>query len=144
VCVRALHGSPTLTLTRPPPQPHTQQQESKEGRWCGRPRCCCHCRQASPCHLFSRLWSAVLWILQSERPYRICWLMQLHHRKSFRVVWRFQWRVGSDDWWLECLLCQYQTAGPQGRGAVVAVVCNCGLICTNTIFIFCGFFLIVF
>ncbi|KAF5216134.1 hypothetical protein ECC02_011124 [Trypanosoma cruzi] len=46
VCVRAVHGSLSLTLTRPPPQqqPHTQQQEeAKEGRWCGRPRCCRHC-----------------------------------------------------------------------------------------------------
>ncbi|KAF5216123.1 hypothetical protein ECC02_011139 [Trypanosoma cruzi] len=50
VCVRAVHGSLPLTLTRPPPQqqPHTQQQEeAKEGRWCGRPRCCRHCRQVS-------------------------------------------------------------------------------------------------
>ncbi|KAF5219589.1 hypothetical protein ECC02_007426 [Trypanosoma cruzi] len=47
VCVRAVHGSLSLTLTRPPPQqqPHTQQQEeAKEGRWCGRPRCCRHGR----------------------------------------------------------------------------------------------------
>ncbi|KAF5217072.1 hypothetical protein ECC02_010103 [Trypanosoma cruzi] len=51
VCVRAVHGSLSLTLTRPPPQqqPHTQQQEeAKEGRWCGRPRCCRHCRQLPP------------------------------------------------------------------------------------------------
>ncbi|KAF5224636.1 hypothetical protein ECC02_002275 [Trypanosoma cruzi] len=58
VCVRAVHGSLSLTLTRPPPQqpPHTQQQEAKakEGRWCGKPRCCRHCRQASLCH-FSEL-----------------------------------------------------------------------------------------
>ncbi|KAF5217729.1 hypothetical protein ECC02_009362 [Trypanosoma cruzi] len=41
VCVRAVHGSLSLTLTRPPQQqPHTQQkeEEAKEGRWCGRPR----------------------------------------------------------------------------------------------------------
>ncbi|KAF5214678.1 hypothetical protein ECC02_012698 [Trypanosoma cruzi] len=48
VCVRAVHGALSLTLTRPPPQqqPHTQQQqeEAKEGRWCGRPHCCCRCR----------------------------------------------------------------------------------------------------
>ncbi|ESS62880.1 hypothetical protein TCDM_09389 [Trypanosoma cruzi Dm28c] len=52
VCVRAVHGSLSLTLTQPPPQqpPHKQQQqeEAKEGRWCGRPRCCRHCRQSSP------------------------------------------------------------------------------------------------
>ncbi|ESS55914.1 hypothetical protein TCDM_12590 [Trypanosoma cruzi Dm28c] len=50
VCVRAVHGSLSLTLTRPPPQqqPHTQQEEAKEGRWCGRPQCCRHCRQSSP------------------------------------------------------------------------------------------------
>ncbi|KAF5217026.1 hypothetical protein ECC02_010152 [Trypanosoma cruzi] len=114
VCVRAVHGSLSLTLTRPPPQqqPHTQQQKAKEGRWCGRPRCCRHCRQVS-FHLFWRLWLALLRILHSEGPYRICWLMQLRHRKSFRVMWRLQWRVGSDDWWLECLLCQHQTAGPR-------------------------------
>ncbi|RNC39177.1 hypothetical protein TcCL_NonESM11503 [Trypanosoma cruzi] len=54
VCVRAVHGSLSLTLTRPPPQqqPHTQQQEeAKEGRRCGRPRCFRHCRQASSYHL---------------------------------------------------------------------------------------------
>ncbi|ESS55069.1 hypothetical protein TCDM_13481 [Trypanosoma cruzi Dm28c] len=55
VCVRAVHGSLTLTLTRPPPQPHTQQEEeAKEGRWCGIPRCCCHCCQALPYLLFWR------------------------------------------------------------------------------------------
>ncbi|KAF5214186.1 hypothetical protein ECC02_013247 [Trypanosoma cruzi] len=45
VCVRAVHGSLSLTLTRPQQQqqPHTQQEEAKEGRWCGRPRCCRHC-----------------------------------------------------------------------------------------------------
>ncbi|RNC33298.1 hypothetical protein TcCL_Unassigned04019 [Trypanosoma cruzi] len=50
VCVRAVHGSLSLTLTRPPPQqPHTQEEEeAKKGRWCGRPRCCCPCRQSSP------------------------------------------------------------------------------------------------
>ncbi|ESS62323.1 hypothetical protein TCDM_10010 [Trypanosoma cruzi Dm28c] len=50
VCVRAVHGSLSLTLTRPPPQqqPHKQKQEAKEGRWCGRPRCCRHRRQSSP------------------------------------------------------------------------------------------------
>ncbi|ESS61521.1 hypothetical protein TCDM_10889 [Trypanosoma cruzi Dm28c] len=54
VCVRAVRGSLTLTLTRPPPQqqPHTQQEEeAKEGRWCGRPRCCCHCRPYLRLHL---------------------------------------------------------------------------------------------
>ncbi|KAF5216480.1 hypothetical protein ECC02_010748 [Trypanosoma cruzi] len=49
VCVRAVHGSLSLTLTRPPQQkqqPHTQQkEEAKEGRWCGRSRCCCHCHR---------------------------------------------------------------------------------------------------
>ncbi|KAF5216260.1 hypothetical protein ECC02_010994 [Trypanosoma cruzi] len=51
VCVRAVHGALSLTLTRPPPQqqPHTQQQEAKEGRWCGRLRCWRHCRQAFEC-----------------------------------------------------------------------------------------------
>ncbi|KAF5216231.1 hypothetical protein ECC02_011012 [Trypanosoma cruzi] len=56
VCVRAVHGSLSLTLTRPPPQqqPHTQQQqeEAKEGRWRGRPRCCCHCRLYLRWHLY--------------------------------------------------------------------------------------------
>ncbi|KAF5218337.1 hypothetical protein ECC02_008708 [Trypanosoma cruzi] len=85
---------------------------AKEKRWCGRLRCRCHCRQDSSCHLLWRLWLALLWIPQSERPYHICWLMQLHHRNSFRVVWRLQWRVGSDDWWPERLLCQCQTAWP--------------------------------
>ncbi|KAF5223663.1 hypothetical protein ECC02_003117 [Trypanosoma cruzi] len=69
VCVRAVHGALSLTLTRPPPQPqpHTQQQgEAKEGRWYGTPRCCCHCRQVSPCHLLWRLWLALFlsdWLL---------------------------------------------------------------------------------
>ncbi|KAF5217048.1 hypothetical protein ECC02_010108 [Trypanosoma cruzi] len=56
VCVRAVHGSLSLTLTQPPPQQqHTQQQEeAKEGRWCGTPRCCRHCCQALPYHLFWR------------------------------------------------------------------------------------------
>ncbi|KAF5216679.1 hypothetical protein ECC02_010516 [Trypanosoma cruzi] len=55
VCVRAVHGSLSLTLTRTPPQqrPHTQQEEkAKEGRWCGRPWCCCRCRQALSYHSF--------------------------------------------------------------------------------------------
>ncbi|KAF5220114.1 hypothetical protein ECC02_006910 [Trypanosoma cruzi] len=64
VCVRAVHGSLSLTLTRPTPQqqPHTQQQEeeTKEGRWCGRPRCCRHCRQASSYDLFERFLLIVL------------------------------------------------------------------------------------
>ncbi|KAF5219313.1 hypothetical protein ECC02_007739 [Trypanosoma cruzi] len=114
VCVRAVDGSLSLTLTRPPPQqqqPHTQQEEeAKEGRWCGGPRCCCHCRHEKLCHVFCCLWLALLRILHSEIPYHIFWLMQLHHRNSCRVVWRLQWIVGSDDCWLRCLLCQCQTA----------------------------------
>ncbi|KAF5213794.1 hypothetical protein ECC02_013667 [Trypanosoma cruzi] len=57
VCVRAVHGALSLTLTRPPPQlqPHTQQEEAKKGRWCGRLRCCCRCRQVSPYLLFELL-----------------------------------------------------------------------------------------
>ncbi|KAF5216719.1 hypothetical protein ECC02_010463 [Trypanosoma cruzi] len=112
-CVRAVHGSLSLTLTRPPPQqqPHTQQQEeAKEGRWCGRPRCCCHCCHEKLCHVFCCLWLTLLRILHSEIPYHIFWLMQLHHRNSCRVMWRLQWIFGSDDCWLECLLCQCQTA----------------------------------
>ncbi|KAF5215432.1 hypothetical protein ECC02_011877 [Trypanosoma cruzi] len=56
VCVRAVHGSLSLTLTRPPPQqqPHTQEEEAKEGRWCGRPRCCRHCRLLKRWHLYQR------------------------------------------------------------------------------------------
>ncbi|RNC41604.1 hypothetical protein TcCL_NonESM08824, partial [Trypanosoma cruzi] len=114
VCVRAVHGSLSLTLTRPSPQqPHTQQEEeeAKEGRWCGRPRCCRHCRHEKLRHLFW-LWRLLLLLgfLHSEVPYHSFWLMQLHHRNSCRVTWRLQWIVGSDDCWLECLLCQCQTA----------------------------------
>ncbi|KAF5215873.1 hypothetical protein ECC02_011398 [Trypanosoma cruzi] len=66
VCVRAVHGSLSLTLTRPPPQqqPHTQQEEeAKEGRWCGRPRCCRHCRQLKRWHLYQRQ-LRFLWVLR--------------------------------------------------------------------------------
>ncbi|KAF5216330.1 hypothetical protein ECC02_010910 [Trypanosoma cruzi] len=64
VCVRAVHGALSLTLTRPPPQqqPHTQQEEeAKEGRWCGRPRCCC--RQLKRWHLYQRQFR-FLWVLR--------------------------------------------------------------------------------
>ncbi|PBJ76608.1 mucin-associated surface protein [Trypanosoma cruzi cruzi] len=55
------------------PQPHTQQQkEAKEGRWCERPRCCCHCRQASLCHLVWRLYLVLLPSLHSEGPHFLC------------------------------------------------------------------------
>ncbi|KAF5214303.1 hypothetical protein ECC02_013105 [Trypanosoma cruzi] len=57
VCVRAVHGALSLTLTRPPPQqqPHTQEEEAKEGRWCGRQRWCCrHCRLLKRWHLYQR------------------------------------------------------------------------------------------
>ncbi|KAF5216751.1 hypothetical protein ECC02_010444 [Trypanosoma cruzi] len=70
VCVRAVHGSLSLTLTRPPPQQqHTQQQEeeAKEGRWCGRPRCCRHFRQASPYHLLWRRRVLFLFVLLHHR-----------------------------------------------------------------------------
>ncbi|ESS54889.1 hypothetical protein TCDM_13690 [Trypanosoma cruzi Dm28c] len=80
VCVRAVHGSLSLklTLTRPPPQqqPHTQQEKAKEGRWRGRPRCCRHCRQPSPCHLLWRLW---LVLFPSD------WLLYFHFCFSSRV-----------------------------------------------------------
>ncbi|RNC58862.1 hypothetical protein TcCL_ESM03471 [Trypanosoma cruzi] len=85
-------------------------KKQKKGRWCGGPRCCRHCRHEKLCHVFCCLWLALLRILHSEIPYRIFWLMQLHHRNSCRVVWRLQWIVGSDDCWLKCLLCQCQTA----------------------------------
>ncbi|KAF5215989.1 hypothetical protein ECC02_011272 [Trypanosoma cruzi] len=78
VCVRAVHGSLSPTLTRPPPQqPHTQQEEeAKEGRWCGRPRCCRHCHQASPFHLLWRFWLA---LFPSD------WLLYFHFCFSSRV-----------------------------------------------------------
>ncbi|KAF5219110.1 hypothetical protein ECC02_007965 [Trypanosoma cruzi] len=69
VCVRAVHGSLSLTLTRPPPQqqPHTQQkeEEAKEGRWCERPRCCRHCFVRSSCQLCWRWRGAPFRFLQS-------------------------------------------------------------------------------
>ncbi|RNC43663.1 hypothetical protein TcCL_NonESM06690 [Trypanosoma cruzi] len=68
VCVRAVHGSLTLTLTRPPPQqqPHTQQEEeAKEGRWCARPRCCRHCFVCSSYQLCWRLLSLLLYLPRS-------------------------------------------------------------------------------
>ncbi|KAF5217989.1 hypothetical protein ECC02_009106 [Trypanosoma cruzi] len=83
VCVRAVHGSLSLTLTRPPPQPqpHTQQEEeAKEGRWCGRPRCCRRCRQSSPLY-FSWLWLRLVflsdWILYFHF---VSFLVSLRHR----------------------------------------------------------------
>ncbi|KAF5217991.1 hypothetical protein ECC02_009108 [Trypanosoma cruzi] len=73
VCVWVVHGSLSLTLTRPPPQqqPHTQQQqrEAKEGRWCGRPRCCRHCRQYSLLY-FSWLWLRLVFLSD--------WLLYFH------------------------------------------------------------------
>ncbi|KAF5216625.1 hypothetical protein ECC02_010578 [Trypanosoma cruzi] len=68
VCVRAVHGSLSLTLTRPPPQqqPHTQQEEeAKEGRWCGRQRCCRHCFVCSSYQLCWRLLSLLSYLPQS-------------------------------------------------------------------------------
>ncbi|ESS60734.1 hypothetical protein TCDM_11727 [Trypanosoma cruzi Dm28c] len=66
VCAGGACLSLTLTLTRLPPQPQQpqQQQEAKEGRWCGRPRCCCHCRQPlSPYHLFERRRLSLLFLV---------------------------------------------------------------------------------
>ncbi|ESS62823.1 hypothetical protein TCDM_09481 [Trypanosoma cruzi Dm28c] len=71
VCVRAVHGSLSLTLTRPPPQQqHTkQQEEAKEGRWCGGPRCCHHCRQSSA------LWFSWPWL---RLVFSSDWLLYFH------------------------------------------------------------------
>ncbi|KAF5214228.1 hypothetical protein ECC02_013197 [Trypanosoma cruzi] len=83
VCVRAVHGSLSLTLTRPPPQqqPHTQQQEeAKEGRWCGRPRCCRHCRQSSPLY-FSWLWLRLVFLSDWLLYFHFAFPLELpHHR----------------------------------------------------------------
>ncbi|ESS63286.1 hypothetical protein TCDM_08938 [Trypanosoma cruzi Dm28c] len=64
VCAGGARLSHTLTLTRPPPQqqPHKQkQEEAKEGRWCGRQRCCRHCRQSSLLY-FSWLWPSLVFL----------------------------------------------------------------------------------
>ncbi|KAF5216580.1 hypothetical protein ECC02_010617 [Trypanosoma cruzi] len=87
VCVRAVHGSLSLTLTRPPPQqqPHTQQEEeAKEGRWFRRPRCCRRCHQTPPYRLFW-LWRLLLLLgfLHSERPRSPWFLMRLQDRESY-------------------------------------------------------------
>ncbi|KAF5214467.1 hypothetical protein ECC02_012934 [Trypanosoma cruzi] len=82
VCVRAVHGSLSLTLTRPPPQPqpHTQQEEAKEGRWCGRPRCCRHCRQSSPLY-FSWLWLRLVFLSDWMLHFHFVFLLvSLHHQ----------------------------------------------------------------
>ncbi|KAF5216997.1 hypothetical protein ECC02_010180 [Trypanosoma cruzi] len=110
VCVRAVHGSLSLTLTRPPPQPQpqTQQQEeeAREGRWCGRPRCCRHCRQSSPLY-FSWLWLRLVfpsdWLLYFHFVFLLlslhhqlldhCWgcrlqcYCQLHYWRHHRLPW---------------------------------------------------------
>ncbi|RNC37981.1 hypothetical protein TcCL_NonESM12819, partial [Trypanosoma cruzi] len=45
------------------------QEEAKEGRWCGRPRRCCHCRQVSSYHLFGRWWVLLLFEVLPRRPW---------------------------------------------------------------------------
>ncbi|RNC56405.1 hypothetical protein TcCL_ESM06049, partial [Trypanosoma cruzi] len=84
VCVRAVHGSLSLTLTRPPPQqqqPHTQQEEeAKEGRWRARPRCRRHCRQSSPLW-FSWLWLRLVFLLDWLLYFHFVFLLlSLHHQ----------------------------------------------------------------
>ncbi|KAF5217988.1 hypothetical protein ECC02_009105 [Trypanosoma cruzi] len=84
VCVRAVHGSLSLTLTRPSPQqqPHTQQQEeAKEGRWCGRLRCCCHCFVYSPYQLwFSWLWLRLVFLSDWHLYFHFVFLVSLRHQ----------------------------------------------------------------
>ncbi|RNC31997.1 hypothetical protein TcCL_Unassigned05440 [Trypanosoma cruzi] len=112
-CVCGRCTALSLTLTRPPPQQQQQEEEAKEGRWCGRPRCCCHCRHEKLCHLFW-LWRLLLLLgfLHSERQPSPRCLMLLQKRNSYCALRFFHWRVFSSHFWPDCLLCHRQTAGP--------------------------------